>query len=289
MRKVIITVATTGGVHRKDVNPKLNEIGFPEQPQEIAQAAYESFNEGAAIVHIHARDKEGIPSADPEIYKEIGELIRVKCNILINYTTAGGGNLNLEERIACLDANPDIASLNMGSMLRTIGPYAGTPFLNISSDIERYAKEMLNRDIKPEMEVYHHGMFREVDNLITKSLVKKPYYINLVLGMAYQGAVAGTVENFFSMRQLRPPDSIFNCCAVGPAQFLMSTLSMIAGGNARVGMEDNIYYSKGVLAKNNAQLVAKIVRIARELGLEIASPDEAREILEIKRKVKAYH
>lgn len=278
MRRVIITVATTGGIHRKEANPNL-----PEQPKEIAKAALESFNEGAAIAHIHARDQKGAPSGDPETYREIGELIRSRCNLIINYSTGGGGNLSVEERFACLDAHPEIASFNMGSLMRTVGPYAGTLFANTTSDIERYAQEMLTRNIKPEMEVYHHGMLREVNNLISKNLVKKPYYINLVLGMAYQGAVAGTPENLFSLKQLLPLDCIFNCCAVGPAQFPMTTLSMILGGNARVGMEDNVYYSKGVLATSNAQLTARLVRIVRELGLEIASPDEAREILGLRK------
>jgi 3-keto-5-aminohexanoate cleavage enzyme len=279
MKKVIITVATTGGVHRKDSNPYL-----PEQPQEIAQAAHESFNEGAAIIHIHARDSKGVPTGDPRIYREIAELTRAKCNIIIQFTTGGAGNLNLEERIACLDANPEMGSLNMGSLVRTVGPYAGTLFINTSSDIERFAQEMLKRDIKPEMEVYHHGMLREVDNLISKGLVKKPYYINFVLGMAYQGAVSATPEVLFSLKHLLPEDSIFNCCAIGPAQLPMTTLSMLLGGYARVGMEDNIYYSKGVLAKSNAQLVTRVVGIARDLGLEIASPDEAREILGLKKR-----
>jgi 3-keto-5-aminohexanoate cleavage enzyme len=279
MRKVIITVATTGGVHRKDKNPSL-----PEQPEEIAESVCESFNEGAAIAHIHGRDKEGAPSGDPEVYKEISKRIQGKCDIVIQYSTGGGGNLDIEQRLCCLEANPEMASLNMGSLLRTVGPYAGTYFVNTSEDIERYAKEMLKRDIKPEMEVYHHGMLREVNNLISKGLVKKPYYINFVLGMAYQGAVAATSESLFSFKSLLPPDSIFNCCAVGPAQTTMVTLSILIGGNGRVGLEDNIYYAKGVLAESNAQLVGRIVRLAKDLGLEIASPDEAREILGLKKK-----
>ena len=113
-----------------------------------------------------------------EVYRQIADLIRSKCNIIINFTTGGGGNLNIEERISCLDANPEVASLNMGSLVRTIGPYAGTLFINTSEDIEWFAKEMIVRDIKPEMEIYHHGMLREVYNLINKKLVNKPYYIN---------------------------------------------------------------------------------------------------------------
>lgn len=254
MRKVIVTVATTGGVHRKDSNPNL-----PEQPKEIAQAAYESFSEGAAIVHIHARDKNGAPTGDPEIYQEITERIRSKSNIIIQFSTGGGGNLSIEERITCLDANPEMASLNMGSLVRTTGPYAGTLFVNTTIEIERFAREMLKRNIKPGMEVYHHGMLREINNLIEKGLVKKPYYVNFVLGMAYQGAVSATAELLFSLKHLLAQDSIFNCTAIGAAQLEMTTLSMLIGGNVRVGLEDNIYYKKGVIAEGNAQFVARAV------------------------------
>ncbi len=280
MRKVIITAALTGGLHTKKANPAL-----PEQPDEIAQAAYECFNAGAAIVHIHARDKNAVPTGDPDVYKDIHRIIREKCNIIIQDTTGGGQNLNFEGRLGCLQAEPEMASLNMGSMLRTIGPQAGTMFVNTRPEIERIAKELLKRRIKPEMEVYHHGMLKEVQNLIANKLVEKPYYVNFVMGMAYQGAVEGTPENLFTLKQLLPADTIFNVCAIGQAQLPITTLSMLIGGMVRVGMEDNIYYSRGVLAKSNAQLVERSVRIARELGVEIASPDEAREMLGIQRLV----
>jgi 3-keto-5-aminohexanoate cleavage enzyme len=183
-----------------------------------------------------------------------------------------------------LQAEPEMASLNMGTLFRTIGPHAGTMFANSRADIELVAKEMLKRHIKPEMEVYHHGMLREVNNLISNNLVEKPYYVNFVMGMAYQGAVEGTPENLFTLKQLLPADIMFNVCAIGPAQLPMTTLSMLLGGMVRVGMEDNIYYSRGVLAKSNAQLVERSARIAKELGVDIASPDEAREMLGIIKK-----
>lgn len=274
MQKVIVTAALTGGVHTKQSNPNL-----PEQPDEIAEAAYECYNEGAAIAHLHARDKSGKPTGDPEVFAAIHRLIREKCNIIIQDSTGGGPGLTLEERLRCLDTGPEMASLNMGTMLRTIGSQAGTAWVNTRQDIERFVQEMLSRGIKPEMEIYHHGMFREVHNLISKGLVEKPYYVNFVLGMAYQGAVEATAENLVTLTQLLPPDTIFNCCAIGAAQFRITTLSVLLGGMARVGMEDNIYYSKGVLAKSNAELVAREVRIIRDLGFEIASPDEARQIL----------
>jgi 3-keto-5-aminohexanoate cleavage enzyme len=274
MRKVIITCALTGGVQNKSANPNL-----PEQPEEIAQQAYECFNEGCAIAHIHARDKEGKPTGDSEVFKEIHNAIRSKCNMILQDSTGGGPGLTFEQRLSCLDAAPEMASLNLGSMLRTIGSSAGTVWLNPRSELERFAQEMLNRNIKAEMEIYHHGMLREMNNFISKGLVKKPYYVNCVMGMVYQGAVDATPANLISLIQLLPPDTIFNCCAVGAAQLQITTLSVLMGGQARVGMEDNIYLSKGVLAQSNAQLVSRSVRIIRELGYEIASPEEAREIL----------
>jgi len=164
-------------------------------------------------------------------------------------------------------------------MLRTIGSSAGTVWTNPRSELERFAQEMLNRNIKAEMEIYHHGMLREMNNFISKELVKKPYYVNFVMGMAYQGAVDATPANLISLIQLLPSDTIFNCCAVGAAQLQITTLSVLMGGQARIGMEDSIYLSKGVLAQSNAQLVSRSVRIIRELGYEIASPEEARETL----------
>jgi 3-keto-5-aminohexanoate cleavage enzyme len=278
MRKVIITASLTGGVQTKAANPNL-----PEQPSEIAQAASECLNEGAAIAHLHARDREGKPTGDVDIFKEIHEAVRSKCDIIIQDSTGGGPGLTFEQRLECLEAEPEMASLNMGSMLRTIGKTAGTTWANPRPELERFAQEMLKRNIKAEMEIYHHGMLREMQNFIDKGLVEKPYYVNFVLGMAYQGAVDGTAENLTTLVQLLPPDTIFNCCAIGRTQLPMTTLSVLLGGNARVGMEDNIYYTKGVLAESNAQLVARTVGIVRKLGYEIASPSEAREILGLRK------
>jgi 3-keto-5-aminohexanoate cleavage enzyme len=274
MRKVILTCSLTGGVQTKAANPAL-----PEQPDEIAQQAYECYNEGCSIAHLHARDKDGKPSGAVEIFKEIHAAIRSKCNMILQDSTGGGPGLTFEQRLACLDAKPEMASLNMGSMLRTIGATAGTTWANPRPELERFAQEMLKRNIKAEMEIYHHGMIREMNNFIEKKLITKPYYVNFVMGMAYQGAVDATPMNLVSLINLLPPDSMFNCCAVGAAQIPITTLSVIMGGQARVGMEDNIYASKGVLAKSNAQLVARSVKIIRDLGFEIATPDEAREII----------
>ncbi|MGD8564295.1 MAG: 3-keto-5-aminohexanoate cleavage protein [Desulfarculaceae bacterium] len=272
--KVIITVAQTGAITNKSLNPNV-----PEQPDEIAASAYDCFNEGAAICHIHARDKSGENTSDLEIFSDIHGSIRDRCNIIIQDSTGGGPNLSQEERIRCLDASPEMASLNMGTLMRVSGPYKGVPWSNMPHEIDYYVGEMKKRGIKPEMEVYSHAMLLEVRRLIAEGLVQKPYYVNIVLGMRYQGAEPATPDNFVSMVRHMPADAIFNCTGVGQAQTTLGTMSMIMGGCVRVGLEDNIYYGKGELASSNAQLVARMVRIARELGKEPATPDEARQYL----------
>lgn len=271
--KVIITVSPTGALVTRQMTPHL-----PEQPEEIATVAHACFNEGAAIVHIHARDESGRTTASVETFRSIHEKIRSRCNLIIQDSTGGGPNLTQEERIQCLQAGPEMASLNMGSLMRISGAYAGIPFSNLPEEIEAYVQRMRAAGIKPELEVYAHSMLRDVENLIRKGLIEKPYYINIVLGMKYQGACDATPRILNSILDMLPPGSIFNCTAVGSAQLPLTTMSMILGGCVRVGLEDNILYRKGELA-TNPQLVARAVRIARELGKEPATPDEARQWL----------
>jgi 3-keto-5-aminohexanoate cleavage enzyme len=250
----------------------------PLQPEEIAASAYSCYNEGAAIVHIHAKDKNGENTADVATFQAIHAQIRSRCNIIIQDSTGGGANLSQEERVNCLKAGPEMASLNMGSLMRVAGPYAGVPFSNLPSEIEDYVTRMKKLGIKPEMEVFSHSMLRDVNNLISKGLVEKPYYIDIVLGMKYQGACDASPAILTSIISMLPEHSIFNCAAVGPAQLPLANMATLLGGCVRVGLEDNIFYRKGELA-TNAQLVARIVRIAREHGKEPATPDEARQIL----------
>ncbi|MFC1869285.1 3-keto-5-aminohexanoate cleavage protein [Thermodesulfobacteriota bacterium] len=271
--RVIITVAQTGALVNKKMNPNV-----PEQPDEIIASANECYNEGAAIVHIHARDEKGENTSNPEIFKRIRDGIREKCPLIIQFSTGGGPELTQEQRIECLNARPDMASLNMGSMMRISGKYAGIAWSNMPHEIESYVSRMGEMGVKPEMEVYNLAMFRDVNAVIEKGLVDKPYYINLVLGMRYQGACDATPKILSTLHDCLPDDAYFNCTAVGPAQLPITTMAMILGGCVRVGLEDNIYYRKGEPA-TNAQLVARTVRIARELGKEPATPDEAREIL----------
>lgn len=275
MSKLIITAALTGGFHGRDANPNL-----PEQPDEIAQAAYDCWQAGAAIVHLHARDKSGKVTCDPQIYAEIVAKVRARCDVITQVSTGGGPGLTPEERSKAIEVDADMASLNMGTMVRTRWD-EGSIGLNTRSQIESYAKAMLDKSIKPEMEVYSHSMIVDVNNLIEKNLVKEPYYIDFVLGMTNQGALPGEPKHLLSLIEYLPEGAIFNVSGVGPAQLPLTTLAMLLGGHSRVGLEDNIYYTKGILAKSNAQLVERTARIARELGREPASPGEARQILQL--------
>ncbi|MBE0612105.1 MAG: 3-keto-5-aminohexanoate cleavage protein [Burkholderiales bacterium] len=275
MSKLIITAALTGGFHGRDANPNL-----PEQPDEIAQAAYDCWQAGAAIVHLHARDKSGKVTCDPQIYAEIVAKVRARCDVITQVSTGGGPGLTPEERSKAIEVDADMASLNMGTMVRTRWG-EGSIGLNTRSQIESYAKAMLDKSIKPEMEVYSHSMIVDVNNLIEKNLVKEPYYIDFVLGMTNQGALPGEPKHLLSLIEYLPEGAIFNVSGVGPAQLPLTTLAMLLGGHSRVGLEDNIYYTKGILAKSNAQLVERTARIARELGREPASPGEARQILQL--------
>jgi 3-keto-5-aminohexanoate cleavage enzyme len=278
--KVIVTAALNGAFVTKDVNPAV-----PEQPDEIARAARECADAGAAIVHIHARDEQGRPCGTRAKFEEIIAAVRGACpDVIVNLSTGGGTNLTIEERVSCLDADPEMASLNMGTLMRQSGPNAGEPFVNLSADIEGWAAKMKAMRIKPEMECYSQSMYRDVRNLITRDLVEPPYYVNFVLGMKHQGAVEATPGMLVSMEQFLPEGCYFNVTATGAAQLPLTTMGMIMGGAVRVGLEDNVYYRRGEPAGSNAQLVERTVRIARELSLEPATPDEARSILGVVKK-----
>jgi 3-keto-5-aminohexanoate cleavage enzyme len=275
--KVIVTVAQTGALVTKKMNPYV-----PEQPDEIAQSAYDCYNEGAAIVHIHARAPDGSTTGSAAIFKDIHQRIREKCGVILQDSTGGGSNLSIAQRTECLEAHPEMASLNMGTMIRTIGEAAGTPFSNTRSEIEGFVKRMNEFGVKPEMEIYNVAMMGEGSILIEKGHIQKPYCMTLILGMAYQGAQEANLMFLPTYLHYLPEDTIWTTLGVGRAQTNLGVMGMILGGNVRVGLEDNIYYKRGELASSNAQLVARIVRVARELGKEPCTPEEARKILGLK-------
>jgi 3-keto-5-aminohexanoate cleavage enzyme len=278
--KVIITVATTGGTAgTRKTNPNV-----PEQPDEIAADVYNCWNEGAAILHLHARDKNGIPSGEPAIYSDIHQKIRQKgCDIIFQDTTGTGPEVPVEDRIRCLaaDPKPEMASLDMGTMVRNRGPYAGTYTIRYNKTLEAWALKMKEAGVKPSMEVFNFGNLREVANLVAQGLVDPPYYVEFVLGHPYHGGIDATPKHLLWLVDdlPHPGETIWSVLATGRHQVPLTTMGMILGGAIRVGFEDNLYYRRGELAKSNAQLVARAVAMARELGKEPATPQEARQIL----------
>jgi 3-keto-5-aminohexanoate cleavage enzyme len=278
MAKVIITAALTGGVHGKAANPNL-----PEQPDEIVEQGLEAWRSGAAVIHVHVRDRAGKPTGDLEVFREVHDRLRANCDAIIQLTTGGGLGVPIEKRLEITSLRPESCSLNLTTCCFTFGGRESF-YQNFPSDIEAFARQTRELDIKPEMECYSLESLDDAQRLIDQGLLTKPYYINIVLGIPAQGALKATPQNLMEMVSRLPRDSMFNVCATGPMQLPLTTMSLILGGNARVGMEDNVYYAKGRLATNNAQLVERTIRIARELNLEIASPDDARDMLGIPRQ-----
>ena len=298
MPPLMITVALTGGMHGKEANPNL-----PEAPEEQVEQAYESYQAGASIVHVHARrpDNRSLVSADPDDYRLINSMIRAKCpDIIINNTTGGGPGMTSEQRMASLHANPELASLNCGPFIfqttlkARVPPLSGRPenlFVDTCipvsyAETELYARTMKEKGIKPELEVYNQGQFWLVNNLIAKGLISPPYMIQFVMG--FQSGAYPTPKNLINMIEHLPPDSMFQCIGVGPFQVPMITMGMILGGHVRVGMEDSVYLERKKLARSNAEFVERVVRIAKEVGREIAIPAQARQMLGISQTPSRY-
>jgi len=286
--KTIITVAPTGGMAAKSSNPNL-----PTQPEEIAESVHKSYKAGAAIAALHARRPDDQATCNADIYRRINTLIRERCDIIINNSTGGGssGDMlsarpdgmfenNFTERLKGLDAGAEMATFDGFTAVDTFG---GGELLVITTPArcEAMAKRFAERKIKPEWEVFNPAhIIQDVSRLIAKGYDKPPYYINIVLGAErnFQGAMPYSHDVLTSMVKLLPPQSIWCLSAIGPAQLPGTTQALLLGGHVRVGLEDNGYYRKGVLATNE-MLVERTARIAKELNLEIASAAEARDIL----------
>ncbi|MFX1555284.1 MAG: 3-keto-5-aminohexanoate cleavage protein [Promethearchaeota archaeon] len=289
---LMICVAITGGVHGKEANPAL-----PETPEEQVEQTLEAYRAGATMVHIHARDPEkwwdGADNA--EQYRKVNGMIRGACpEIIINNTTGGSLGMTLEQRVACLDAGPEVATLNLGPDMYKFKfkeRKAPLPHPKPEEDAEgvlpvtyaelrRFATAMQERGIKPEMEVYHPGQLWAVLYLADQELVQPAYFIQFVMG--YGMCPWATPRNLVNFMDQLPSPSIVEVAGLGPFQSPMTTLAMILGAQmVRVGMEDNIYHRRGQLLKSNAEAVERVVRIANELNREIATPAVAREMLGI--------
>ena len=280
MDKLIITVAQTGGIHGKEMNPNL-----PEQPSDIAQSALDCYNAGASVCHIHVRDRQGETTGDLKIYEEVLTKIKAKCP-MITQVGNGIGRLTrpdgtyvmapLEDRIKLTEINPkpDMLTINAGSFEFS---WAFGTFENPLDWNEEFIKRCNERKIAIECECYDISHIENVKELMRRGVLKEPVHFSLVLGIA--GGIPASPKTISAMVDMIPEGSTWQVITISLHQVTSTVLAMCQGANIRTGLEDNVYYTRGVLAKSNAQLVERMVRIARELGREIATVEEAKQIL----------
>jgi len=301
MNKRIITAAITGSIHTPTMSPYL-----PITPDQIADEAVRAYEAGATVAHIHVRDpKTGAGSADLDLFREVTTKVKSKCNIILCLTTGGTLGDPVEKRARIVPTlKPELASLNFGSLnfgifhiperlkIKEFKFPWETEYMSMTEDfvlkhtfrdLKVLGQIFTEEKTKPEIEIYDVGMINNVAYMIEKGYFKKPVYLQFVMGIL--GGIPVSINNLLFMYNTAREiigDFVWSVCAAGRGQMPMCTIALAMDGNARVGLEDNLNISKGVLAKSNAEQVEKIVRIARELGLEPATPDEGRQILGLK-------
>ncbi len=297
--KVVVTAAITGAIHTPTMSPHL-----PVSPQQLIDEILATHEAGGAVAHLHVRDpKTGMPSADQELFMEIATEVRKHCDIILCTTTGGGLGQTVEQRVNVVSTlKPELASLNAGSLnfalFHIVDNYKEwsheweKPYLEQTEDfifpntfktMRQFLAIFNQMGTKPEFEIYDVGMINNLAFAIKSGWVKKPVYLQFVMGIL--GGIPAACENLiylYDTARKSIGDFEFSVCAAGRSQFPMCTQSLLLGGNVRVGLEDNLHLAKGVMAKSNAEQVAKIIRIAGELDLEPATPGEARGILGLK-------
>jgi 3-keto-5-aminohexanoate cleavage enzyme len=267
MEKLIITVAPTGNVPTKEMNPHL-----PVTPEEIAETAVRCREAGASLIHVHARDAAGQPTLDPGVFGRIHELISARTDLIVMISTGGRAGMDPQERVAAVRRiRPEMASLTTGSM-----NFPDRVYTNSFQDVEYLATAMKEAGTKPEMEVFEPGMINNALLLADKGLAPPPLHFDFVLGS--RGSLPASAKNLLFESESVPPGSTWTVAGIGRWQLPMAVLAIAMGGHVRVGLEDNLYYRKGELASNE-QLVARVARIAAEAGRPVATPGEARQIL----------
>jgi uncharacterized protein (DUF849 family) len=298
--KVIITCAVTGSIHTPSMSPHL-----PITPDEIAEAALGAAQAGAAIVHLHARNpKDGSPTQDPNLFRQFGAKIRAASDVVLNFTTGGAPTMSVEERLQpALTLKPEVASLNMGSMnfglYEMLGRYkefkhdwekpylAGSDeriFKNTFKDIAMILESCRENATRFEIECYDIGHLYTAAHFLERRLLKPPLFIQSVFGI--RGGIGPHPEDVLHMK--RTADRLFgdayywSVLGAGRNQIFVAAMSAVMGGNVRVGLEDSLWLGRGQLARSNAEQVAKARRILEELGLQIATPSDAREMLKLK-------
>ena len=270
MEKLVITVAPTGSVPRKKDTPHV-----PVTPDEIAETAYACAQEGASIIHVHCRDPDERPTSKFEIFKETVDKIRKRTKLIVMTSTSGIAGSTDADRATPLQTNPEMGSLTTGS-LNFAGRKPSVVYVNSVETVQFLAKTMADKGIKPEIEAFDVGFIQQGKRLIDMGLVKEPAHFQLVMGV--DGGIPATPENLFHMANQLPPRATYVVAGMSRMQLPMTTLAIVMGGHVRVGLEDNLYLKKGVLARNE-ELVARARHLAEELQREVATPDEARAIM----------
>lgn len=274
MEKLIIAAAICGAEVTKENNPAV-----PYTVEEIVREAKSAYDAGAAIIHLHVREDDGTPTQSKERFQACVDAILKACpDVIIQPSTGGAVGMTDLERLQSTDITPapEFATLDCG----TCNFGGDEVFVNTDNTIFNFAKIMQERGIKPELECFDKGMLDIALKADRKGLLEHPLHFDFVLGVQ----MAATVRDLAFCVDSLPPGATWTGTGIGRAEFDMAAASIIMGGHVRVGFEDNLYVEKGVLAKSNGELVEKVVKIAELLGREIASPDEAREILSIKKK-----
>ncbi|MFA7422626.1 MAG: 3-keto-5-aminohexanoate cleavage protein [Acholeplasmataceae bacterium] len=272
MEKLIITCAISGAEVTKEHNPYV-----PYTPKEMAEEAYKAYKAGASIIHVHVRTDEGIPTQDEKRFEDTIKEIRKKCpDVIIQPSTGGAVGMSRDERLQPTNLAIEMATLDCGTL-----NFGGDDiFVNTENDIKYFAKVMKEKNIYPELECFEKGHIDQVLRLHKKGFIHEPMHFSFVLGV--NGGMTGEERDFHFLRESIPENATYSVVGIGRFEFPLAELSIKHGGHVRVGLEDNIYIEKGVLAEGNEALVKKVVDIAKKYNREIASPSEARKILKLK-------
>jgi 3-keto-5-aminohexanoate cleavage enzyme len=267
--KLIITCAISGAEVTKEHNPSV-----PYTVEEMVEAADAAYKTGASIIHLHARFDDGKPTQNKERYQEIHNAIKKRCpELIIQVSTGGAVGMSREERSDVLNIKPEMATLDCGTL-----NFGGDEiFVNTENDIIYFADKMNELNVRYEMECFEKGHIDTTMRLIKKGIIKGHLHYSFVLGV--NGGMTGEERDFIFLKESLPINSTYSVAGIGRYEFSLAELSIQHGGHVRVGLEDNIYIEKGVLAKSNAELVEKVVQIAKKYNREIATPKEARIIL----------
>ena len=269
MEKLIITAAICGAEVTKESNPNV-----PYTVEEIKREAKSAYDAGASIIHLHVREDDGTPTQRKERFEECIKAIKEVCpDVIIQPSTGGAVGMSDDERLAPTELSPEMATLDCG----TCNFGGDEVFTNTENQIKYFGQRMIEKNIKPECEVFDKGMIDMAIRLSKKGFIKEPMHFDFVMGV--NGGISGTPRDLVFMVGSIPSGSTWTVSGVGRNEYPMITMGILMGGHVRVGFEDNVYLEKGVLAKSNGEMVEKVVRLAKELGREIATPKEAREIL----------